>query len=229
MSFSPPDFWADLKGFLADDEAAALAATAARLANRGPVLEIGSYCGKSTICLAQGIGDSGTTVFALDHHRGSEEHQPGEMFHDPDLYDGIAWRRAAAYLLDVVAIAVLCGLAWVILGLLAGLSFGLLIPLQVTAVAVLPALYHTVFIGSSGATPGMRFFDVELRSWTGARPDYLQAFLQTALFYVTVMLTTWLILAVALFNNRCRTLHDFLAGTVCVRHTRLQAAGLQTA
>ena len=32
-------------------------------------------------------GRCGSTVFALDHHRGSEEHQPGEMFHDPDLYD----------------------------------------------------------------------------------------------------------------------------------------------
>jgi predicted O-methyltransferase YrrM len=51
------------------------------------VLEIGSYCGKSTVCLGLACQRSGGTLFALDHHRGSEEHQVGEMFHDPDLYD----------------------------------------------------------------------------------------------------------------------------------------------
>jgi predicted O-methyltransferase YrrM len=87
LSFSPPDFWAELKGFLADDEAAALAAAAAGAAAHGPVLEIGSYCGKSTICLALAMAGSESLLFALDHHRGSEEHQPGEYFHDPDLVD----------------------------------------------------------------------------------------------------------------------------------------------
>ena len=87
MGFSPPPFWHDLKGFLAHDEAAALAAAASRAAALGPVLEIGSYCGKSTICIALAMVDSDNLLFALDHHRGSEEHQPGEFFHDPDLYD----------------------------------------------------------------------------------------------------------------------------------------------
>jgi predicted O-methyltransferase YrrM len=87
LSFTPPDFWAELKGFLADDEAAALAAAASQAARHGPILEIGSYCGKSTICLAMAMGDSSSLLFALDHHRGSEEHQPGEYFHDPDLLD----------------------------------------------------------------------------------------------------------------------------------------------
>ncbi len=91
MSFTPPPFWGAIKGFLADDEAAALAAAATRASALGPVLEIGSYCGKSTICLALAMGDSDSLLFALDHHRGSEEHQPGEFFHDPDLYDdGVA-------------------------------------------------------------------------------------------------------------------------------------------
>ena len=126
------------------------------------------------------------------------------------------WRRAAAYLMDVVAIAVLCVLAWVALSLLAALSFGLLFPLQVTVIALLPVAYHTYFIGSTGATPGMRFFDIELRSWTGSRPEYFQAFLQTVLFYMTTLLTSWLILLVALFNDRGRCLHDYLSGCVVV-------------
>jgi predicted O-methyltransferase YrrM len=87
LDFLRPPFWDDIKGFLADAEAAALAAAAARAASRGPVLEIGSYCGKSTICMALAMPANGHKLFALDHHRGSEEHQPGEWFHDPSLYD----------------------------------------------------------------------------------------------------------------------------------------------
>ena len=86
MAFTAPDFWADIKGFLADDEAAALYRHAQASARLGPTLEIGSYCGKSTICLGL-ASQSGSVVYALDHHRGSEEHQLGEMFHDPELYD----------------------------------------------------------------------------------------------------------------------------------------------
>lgn len=85
-----PDLPADIdqiKGFLADDEAAALYENALRASASGPVLEIGSYCGKSTIYLGLACKQNNSTVFALDHHRGSEEHQRGEFFHDPDLYD----------------------------------------------------------------------------------------------------------------------------------------------
>jgi predicted O-methyltransferase YrrM len=85
--FSPPPHWAGIKGFLADDEAAALFRYAAETAPHGPLLEIGSYCGKSTICLGLASRTHNSVVYALDHHRGSEEHQPGEMFHDPDLFD----------------------------------------------------------------------------------------------------------------------------------------------
>lgn len=85
-----PDLPSDIdqiKGFLAEDEAAALYESAQAASGLGPVLEIGSYCGKSTIYLGLAVRDNGGTVFALDHHRGSEEHQRGEFFHDPDLYD----------------------------------------------------------------------------------------------------------------------------------------------
>ncbi len=86
-----PDLPADIvtiKGFLADSEAQALYQTALEASTMGPVLEVGSYCGKSTIYLGLACRTHGATVFALDHHRGSEEHQRGEFFHDPDLYDG---------------------------------------------------------------------------------------------------------------------------------------------
>ena len=56
-------------------------------AERGPLLEIGSYCGKSTIYLGAAAREKGTVLFSIDHHRGSEEHQKGEEFHDPRLVD----------------------------------------------------------------------------------------------------------------------------------------------
>lgn len=86
----PADFPTDfdrIKGFLAGDEALALHRHALAASPLGPVLEVGSYCGKSTICLGLACRERGGTVFALDHHRGSEEHQAGEMFHDPVLFD----------------------------------------------------------------------------------------------------------------------------------------------
>lgn len=76
-----------IKGFLAVDEAQALYDWALQASTRGPVLEIGSYCGKSTIYLGLACRRQGSTLFALDHHQGSEEHQPGEFFHDPALYN----------------------------------------------------------------------------------------------------------------------------------------------
>ena len=85
-----PDLPADIdqiKGFLAQDEARALYEHASAASTLGPVLEIGSYCGKSTIYLGLACRAHQGTVFALDHHRGSEEHQQGEFFHDPDLFD----------------------------------------------------------------------------------------------------------------------------------------------
>jgi MMP 1-O-methyltransferase len=74
-------------GFMPAAEGLALSDAAARYAPRGPVLEIGSYCGKSTIYLAGGARAVGQLVVTVDHHRGSEEHQPGWEYHDPALVD----------------------------------------------------------------------------------------------------------------------------------------------
>ncbi|MEQ9462150.1 MAG: class I SAM-dependent methyltransferase [Haliea sp.] len=82
----PPDI-DTIKGFLLPAEAETLYRRALAASARGPLLEIGSYCGKSTIYLGLAARQHHGTVFALDHHRGSEEHQRGEMFHDPALYD----------------------------------------------------------------------------------------------------------------------------------------------
>ena len=78
------------KGFMPPDEGDALhaAALAAAAALPGlPLLEVGSYCGRSTIWLGGAAQASGTVVFAVDHHRGSEENQPGWEHHDPSVVD----------------------------------------------------------------------------------------------------------------------------------------------
>lgn len=81
-----------VKGFLASDEADALYTHALSVAAKAPVLEIGSYCGKSTIYLGSACQRAGGILYALDHHRGSEEHQLGEEYHDPELYDADSGR-----------------------------------------------------------------------------------------------------------------------------------------
>ncbi|WP_331448162.1 class I SAM-dependent methyltransferase [Streptomyces xanthochromogenes] len=52
-----------------------------------PLLEVGTYCGRSTILLAEAARESGTVAVTVDHHRGSEEQQPGWDFHDPTVVD----------------------------------------------------------------------------------------------------------------------------------------------
>lgn len=79
---------AEVKGFLPDHEAAALRAAAEKFAQPGGlVVEIGTYCGKSTIHLGYVAQQVGATVITVDHHRGSEEHQLGWEYHDSDLVD----------------------------------------------------------------------------------------------------------------------------------------------
>ncbi len=53
----------------------------------GPLLEVGSYCGKSALYLGPVARDSNAVLFCVDHHRGSEENQPGWEWHEPDLVD----------------------------------------------------------------------------------------------------------------------------------------------
>jgi predicted O-methyltransferase YrrM len=75
------------RGFMPEPEGLALYQAAAEYASRGPVAEIGTYCGKSTIYLAAAARKAGQFVITVDHHHGSEENQPGWEYHDPSLVD----------------------------------------------------------------------------------------------------------------------------------------------
>ena len=77
-------------GFLSEEEGEKLYSLALESSKKGPILELGSYCGKSTIYIGSAVKDYNSLLYAVDHHRGSEEHQVGEEYHAPGLYDSTA-------------------------------------------------------------------------------------------------------------------------------------------
>ncbi len=83
-------FGEQIKGFLDPEEGRRLYETALHAAGKGPCLEIGGYCGRSTYYIGQACQEKGAILFSIDHHRGSEEQQPGEEYFDPSLFDARA-------------------------------------------------------------------------------------------------------------------------------------------
>ena len=81
-----------VKGFLDHEEGMRLYEIALDAVGKGPCLEIGSYCGKSTVYLGSGCRQTGSTLFSIDHHQGSEEQQPGEEYFDPALFNPRTFR-----------------------------------------------------------------------------------------------------------------------------------------
>jgi len=77
------------KGFMPDDEGMALyrAGREAAESGLGPLLEVGTYCGKSAIYLGAAAREGSTVLFSIDHHRGSEENQAGWPHHDQTVVD----------------------------------------------------------------------------------------------------------------------------------------------
>jgi MMP 1-O-methyltransferase len=78
------------EGFMPDDEGQALSAAALRAgrsARPATFVEVGAWCGKSTVYLGAAAEETGAVLFSLDHHHGSEENQPGWEHHDPGLID----------------------------------------------------------------------------------------------------------------------------------------------
>jgi predicted O-methyltransferase YrrM len=82
------------KGFMPDDEGRALydAGLDAGASGLGPLLEVGTYCGKSSVYLGAAARERGTVLFTVDHHRGSEENQAGWEHHDREVVDSRSGR-----------------------------------------------------------------------------------------------------------------------------------------
>ena len=77
------------KGFMPEDEGDLLFVVAREALRRGPGVEIGTWCGKSAVILGAAAREACSVVFTVDHHRGSEENQPGWEWHDPSLVDPV--------------------------------------------------------------------------------------------------------------------------------------------
>ena len=75
------------RGFMPHEEGIGLYETALRITGPGPIVEVGTYCGKSTIYLGAAAIEIGSVVFTVDHHRGSEEMQQGWEHHDAEVVD----------------------------------------------------------------------------------------------------------------------------------------------
>lgn len=80
----------EIKGFLAPEEAELLYKMALECAPHGPCLEIGGYCGKSATYIGTACAEADEILFSIDHHRGSEENQPGWEYFDPEVWDEVA-------------------------------------------------------------------------------------------------------------------------------------------
>lgn len=74
-------------GFMPADEGRALYDAALDYFEHGVGVEIGTYCGKSTVLLGAAALARGSVLYTVDHHHGSEEHQPGWEYHDASLVD----------------------------------------------------------------------------------------------------------------------------------------------
>lgn len=142
---------------------------------------------------------------------------------DEDFIEGVLMRRCLAWLIDFVAIGLLLVPIWLIL-----LMFGVVtLGFGFAAMAFLPAvpfLYHFLcLLRSSSATPGQAMMGLTVRRDEDlGPPDPLQAFLFTAMLYVTLC-TSGVLLLFAFFTVRHRALHDLLSGLVVVRRNAFDA------
>lgn len=146
-----------------------------------------------------------------------------EMVRDEDFITGVVARRCLAWLFDFALICVLFVPVFLLLtlfGLLTlGLGFG-----AMALLPVMPLLYHFLsLLRTSSATPGQALMGLTVRRDADLGPPTgLQALIFTVVFYVT-MATSGLLLLIAMFTVRRRTLHDLASGLVVVRRTAFEA------
>lgn len=129
----------------------------------------------------------------------------------PRLYEGVALRRTFAFLVDMILIGIVLILAFIPLGVITAL-------LAIPATVLVSVAYDALTIGGhASATPGMRMLGLRVITWSGGKPDNLQAFLMSIVFWAIHGFTGWLAAVVVFLNPRWRAAHDFCAGTVVVR------------
>ena len=75
------------------DEGECLYRYSLEASKKGPILEIGSYCGKSTIYIGTACKENNSYLYSIDHHKGSEEQQLGQEYFDEEIYDLYSFRK----------------------------------------------------------------------------------------------------------------------------------------
>ncbi len=134
--------------------------------------------------------------------------------------ESILLRRVCAYLIDIALLGLLGIVAIPVMGILGLMSFGLLWIGIAPLLLVLILGYDTLCCaGQRQATAGMRLMGLRMQSKSGTNITPGQAFMQSAGFYVSIALTSFLILGVAFLNAERRCLHDFVSGTTFTRLT----------
>jgi uncharacterized RDD family membrane protein YckC len=143
------------------------------------------------------------------------------MIDDYPLTSGVLTRRVFAWLIDLLLIGLICALLWFVLLLFGLLTLGIGLPL-LGVLPFVPFCYHMLFLaGPPSATPGQSAFGLVVRRNDDfGHPTVGQAAVSTLVFYATLA-TSGLLLLIALFTVRRRTLHDLISGLVVVRSRAL--------
>ena len=133
------------------------------------------------------------------------------------LTEGVLFRRVIAWFIDVILVALVFIALWFGLLLLGVLTLGLGLPL-LGVLPFVPFCYHLFFVaGPASATPGQQVLGLVVRRNDDfGRPTTMQVVIYTLVFFLTLA-TTGLLLLIAFFTERRRTLHDMASGLVVVR------------
>jgi uncharacterized RDD family membrane protein YckC len=151
-----------------------------------------------------------------------------DPYDQPDLFRGVLTRRAIAFLIDLIVLAIPIVLAMIFIAVFGLITLGLgwLLFWLVSPLSIVWALvYYGITLGGPhSATVGMRTMDLELRTWYGAPGYFVLGAAHALVFWVTISFLTPLILIVGLLNSRKRLLHDILLGTIVVNRSLRTAA-----
>ena len=159
-------------------------------------------------------GNSGPESLSLAANDKPHAYDPAAQ---PEYFETVLRRRMMAFVIDAIIIVSLTAALYVVVFLLGIVTLGLAWLLLGLVFPVVALSYSAFTLGQpQSATVGMRVFELEMRTWYGAPCYALLGAFHALLFWITVAVFTPIILLLALFNGRKRTLHDFLAGTVVV-------------
>jgi uncharacterized RDD family membrane protein YckC len=149
---------------------------------------------------------------------------------NPELFDGVLARRVIAFIVDfvIIAVPIVFAAMFIFAFGVVTLGFGWALYWLLSPTSVIWALaYYGLTLGSPrSATIGMRFMDIEMRTWYGAPAYFVLGAVHAIAFWFTVSFFTPFILLVCFFNQRRRLLHDILLGTVIINNP-VRAQGLR--